>query len=29
MTAGKIKVDTAYGATTEEITEIESKAAAQ
>ncbi|MCI2153795.1 MAG: BMP family ABC transporter substrate-binding protein [Solobacterium sp.] len=29
MTAGKIEVDTAYGATTEEIAEIESKAAAQ
>lgn len=29
MTAGKIKVDTAYGATTEEIAEIENKAAAQ
>lgn len=29
MTAGKIEVDTAYGATTEKIAEIESKAAAQ
>ena len=29
MTAGKIEVDTAYGATTEEIAVIESKAAAQ